>query len=267
MLYLNHNKNRRVYTMKQYKTSIISSIIAGILICGMLAACGAAENQQADNLSDLDNQTNTVTDNQPADPETDSPEENDPDVTDPEVTDPEVTDPEVTEPEDDIPEVNVTVPEADEPDSTEPDAPESSETTEPEEADKSDVLNSEFANIIVETATAQLGVPFTSGGISPETGFDSSGFVYYCVRAAGIDFPRSTKDQVDAGIKIGYFDLAPGDIAYFSAEPGESASFCGVYVGGGLIIYSPVPGDNVKTANITTNYWTSRFVTGVRPTI
>lgn len=245
--------------MKQYKASIISSIIAGILICGMLAACGAAEQQSADNLSDAGTPTHTFADDKANDPETDAPDIAEPEVNEPEVAEPEVTEPDTKEPEDDIPEVDVTVPEADGPEVTEP------EITEPEENNTSDVLDPDLANIIVKTATAQLGVPFTSGGTSPETGFDSSGFAYYCVRAAGIDFPRQTSSQIEAGEKIGYFDLAPGDIAYFSADPGESASFCGVYVGGGLIIYSPVPGDNVKTANITTNYWTSRFVTGIRP--
>ena len=34
--------------MKHCKTSIISSIIAGILICGMLAACGEVGKQHND---------------------------------------------------------------------------------------------------------------------------------------------------------------------------------------------------------------------------
>lgn len=240
--------------MKHYKTSVISSIIAGILICGMLAACGAAQKQQDDNLSDNNLPINNVSDDQKNDPENTEQEDTDPENTDPEVNDPDTQEPDVTKPEDDVPEIDVTVPEPDKPDNTEP-----------EENNGSDVLDSNIANIIVETATAQLGVPYASGGSSPEKGFDSSGFTYYCVRSAGIDFPRSTKDQVNFGTKIGYSDLAPGDIVYFSNEPGGSASFCGVYVGGGLIIYSPVPDDFVKTANITTNYWTSRFVTGIRP--
>ena len=236
--------------MKRYKANIISSVIAGILICAMLAACGAAENKQLDNLSD--SQTDGVSDIQNVDNET---------------VEPDVTEPEDYIPEADIPEIDIVLPANDpEPDvQTEPSEPEA--PAEPEENNVPDVLNADIANIIIETASAQLGVPYTSGGSSPETGFDSSGFVYYCVRSAGIDFPRQVSSQLKAGEMISYDDLKPGDVAYFSAEPGESASFCGIYVGGGLIIYSPVPGDNVKTANITTGYWTQRFVCGIRPSI
>ncbi len=126
--------------------------------------------------------------------------------------------------------------------------------------------NENIAQDIVSAATQQLGTPFRSGGSSPEEGFDSTGFTYYCVNKAGVKFPRNLKDQLESGLWVTYEELKAGDIVYFSAEVGGNATFCGVYVGGGLIIYSPVPDDFVKTANITTNYWTTHFVTGLRVT-
>lgn len=135
------------------------------------------------------------------------------------------------------------------------------------ETDKHDLAyNEETAQLIVAIATEQLGTPFKSGGDSPDEGFDSTGFTYYCANEAGVKFPRNLKDQLKSGLWVEYNELKPGDIVYFSAEVGGSATFCGVYVGGGLIIYSPVPDDFVKTANITTNYWTTHFVTGLRLT-
>lgn len=136
-----------------------------------------------------------------------------------------------------------------------------------DETDKQDsAYNEDKGALIVEVATGQLGVPFTQGGDSPEEGFDTSGFTYYCVNQAGIEFPRNLKDQLKSGAWVTIDELKPGDLAYFSHEVGGDAKFCGVYVGGGLIIYSPVPDDFVKTANITTNYWTTHFVTGLRVT-
>ena len=126
--------------------------------------------------------------------------------------------------------------------------------------------NEQTAQLIVAIATEQLGTPFKSGGDSPDEGFDSTGFTYYCANEAGVEFPRSIKDQLNSGAWVGFNELKAGDIVYFSAEVGGNATFCGVYVGGGLIIYSPVPDDFVKTANITTNYWTTHFVTGLRLT-
>lgn len=241
--------------MKKCKLSIINSIIAGILICAMLAACGAAEKQNSEitkdqttagsvpAISDVAPGEATTEPEQTLPPETEAPETEAPVTEEPEVTEPEVTEPAVTEPE-----------------VTEP------EVTEPAEV-VSEALPVHIAQTIIDTAAAQLGVKFESGGSSPEKGFDSSGLVYYCVTAAGIDFPRLVKDQVEAGEKIAYSDLSSGDIVYFSAEPGEEASFCGIYAGGGLIVYAPKPGEAVKTANITTGYWTSRFVTGIRPSV
>ncbi len=241
--------------MKKCKLSIINSVVAGILICAMLAACGAVEKQSSAStrseptsgtvpaVSDVTPADTTDGTSQALPPETEVPE-----VTEPETAEPEVTEPEVTEHETTEPEVDVTEPE------TSADGPASE-------------LPTHIAQTIIDTAAAQLGVKFESGESSPEKGFDASGLVYYCVRAAGIEFPRLVKDQIKAGEKIAYSDLASGDIVYFSAEPGEEASFCGVYAGGGLIVYAPKPGESVKTANITTGYWTSRFVTGIRPSV
>lgn len=238
--------------MKQYKLSIINSVIAGILICAMLAACGVVEKQNPAVGTDPTEPSETISQTQPTEPETPttetSPEVTEPTVTEPTVTEPEVTEPEVTEPQVTEPEITVTVP----------------ETTEAEQTE-TPVSSSSAAEAIVAAATEQLGVPYVYGGSSPEDGFDSSGFTYYCVKQAGIDFPRQLKSQLEHGEKIGYSDLAPGDVVYFSAEPDGEASFCGIYIGGGLIIYSPTPDDYVKTANITTNYWVTRFVTGIRP--
>lgn len=160
---------------------------------------------------------------------------------------------------------NVEDSEAPKVDETQPTEPKEIETD--NETDKQDIAYTENkSELIVNVATEQLGVPFNQGGDSPEEGFDSTGFAYYCVNQAGIEFPRSLKDQLKSGAWVTFEELKPGDIVYFSHEVGGDAKFCGVYVGGGLIIYSPVPDDFVKTANITTNYWTTHFVTGLRVT-
>ena len=225
--------------MKKYKLSIVNSVIAGILICAILAACGAAEMKRPE------------VDPPPADKEISAPAHVLP------APEPEAAEP---LPENDLSENDPLKTEEQEPVSAEiPEAEAGEENSEP------GVLDSEIANKIIETAKAQLGIPFKMGGSSPKEGFDSTGFVYYCLGEAGIDFPRDIKSQLEYGEQVGYSDLAPGDAVYFSAEPGEAAGFCGIYVGGGLIIYSPVPDEFVRTANITTGYWTARFVTGVRP--
>ena len=203
--------------MNKYSLSIINSLLAAILICGMLAACGAAEKSFAapKNISE------TVSENVPANISNT-----------------------VEQP---APEVS-------------PEVPEESFEEEPAagQTEKTD------AEMIIETAKENLGVKYASNECTPEKGFDSSGFVYYCFKEQGIDIPRRVKDQIKAGEEVSYDELKPGDVAFFSAEEGGKANFCGIYAGGGLIIYSPAPGGAVKTSNITTSYWTARFVSGAR---
>ncbi len=226
---------------------ILSAVVAGILIVAVMAACGAVE--KPDSLVPNDGTDSpAVIDSLP---ETTPPE------TEPTLP-PTTTSPEdLTQPETTTSPTEATAPETTPAQTSDVTTSEPAVTAEPEEAG----VNREK---IVEIATAQLGVPFKQGGQSPEDGFDSTGFTYYCVNEAGTEFPRRLSDQLESGEQIPYSELKSGDIVYFSAEEGGEASFCGVYVGGGLIIYSPVPDDFVKTANITTNYWTTHFVTGLR---
>lgn len=233
--------------MKSGRVMIITSTVFAILICATLAACGAKQRQRdvlpaaADFLPDSQPEVSAPLnrpDDAPQDGEEDAlpvPEDN--------TSEPSVTEDNVSET---VQTTFDTVP-----------------STLKDEGDRPRADTEK----VVTTATEQLGVEYALGGDSPDEGFDSSGFVYYCMKNSDITFPRQIKDQLKSGEEVAYNDLRLGDAVYFSEEPGESASFCGIYAGGGLMIYSSVPGDTVKTANITTNYWTSRFVTGIRPTV
>lgn len=215
-------------------------MIAGIMIIAMLAACGEIEknDQKYDQKND-----EVVSDIQVS--------ENIPDVTDLPDEDADSQ----TQIPDEIPSGDETSEEAT--NSKEP-------IDTPDITDEVEWMKTEKSQKIVDTSITMLGVPFKQGGDSPEEGFDSSGFIYYCVNQSDMAFPRNLKDQLEAGERISYDELAAGDIVYFSADVGGNATFGGIYVGGGLMIYSPVPDDFVKTANITTNYWVTHFVTGIR---
>ena len=224
------------FQMKAGKVSVIVSLAVSILICCALAACGAAEERlRAENVSSEEVFDPSAESDAPAAP----------------VDEPTVIPADVFSDEAETPEPSPADTE------TQPEPAEAPENSDPEEKSASPTA--------VDIAAEQLGVPYVAGGSSPDEGFDSSGFVYYCINQAGADFPRQIKSQLEAGEKIEYSELQPGDAVYFSQDEGGSASFCGIYAGGGLMIYSPVPDDFVKTANITTGYWTSRFVTGIRP--
>lgn len=122
----------------------------------------------------------------------------------------------------------------------------------------------ETANSVVQTAEALIGIDFAEGGASPAEGFDNSGFIYYVLRENGyISCPRQMSAQLEWGENAEYKDIKAGDVVYFSDEPEGEASFGGIYAGDGIMVYSPYPGEKVKTADITSEYWKNRFVTAV----
>ena len=121
-----------------------------------------------------------------------------------------------------------------------------------------------YDNPIVMTAEGLIGIEFAENGASPAEGFDNSGFIYYVMRENGyINCPRRLSEQAKWGHNAEYDEIRAGDIVFFSEEKGGDVSFGGIYAGGGIMIYSPYPGEKVKKADITTDYYKSRFVTAV----
>lgn len=126
------------------------------------------------------------------------------------------------------------------------------------------VTVTEHGNEIVSTAEALIGIDFAEGGDEPSEGFDNSGFIYYVLRENGyIGCPRKISGQLEWGSTAELDEIKAGDVLYFSENPGGAASFGGIYAGNGIMIYSPYPGEKVKTADITAHYWQSRFVTAL----
>lgn len=134
------------------------------------------------------------------------------------------------------------------------------ESTTEESIPETVILPEDYENEIVKTAEGLIGIDFSEGGTTPAEGFDNSGFIYYVLRKCGyVSCPRQIGEQIEWGENVSFEELKPGDVVYFSTDPGNSAEFGGIYAGGGVMIYSPYPGETVKKSDITTNYWTSRF--------
>lgn len=133
-------------------------------------------------------------------------------------------------------------------------------TSEPSHVDTTDV-----GDQIVQTAEMLLGIPFAENGVSPNTGFDNSGFIYYVLRENGfINCPRLTGEQAAMGTVIGYDELRSGDLAFFCTAESGNPDFGGIYIGNGQMIYCPMPGRTVETADVSIDYWKRAFVSGVR---
>ncbi|MDG6985237.1 MAG: C40 family peptidase [Nitrososphaerota archaeon] len=67
-------------------------------------------------------------------------------------------------------------------------------------------------------AEAFLGVPYLWGGTS-DFGYDCSGFTQRLYRFSGVELPRNSNWQRDAGKKVKGFDEAkPGDLVFFAGH-------------------------------------------------
>ena len=106
-----------------------------------------------------------------------------------------------------------------------------------------------------------LGKPFTDGGYKPETGFDNSGLIYYALTNAGLECPRGLTAQKDMGKEVQLSDLQKGDIVFI--KDGDSF-FGGIYTGDDTMVFSPYPGQTVRTANLKSIYYIDNFLKAVR---
>jgi cell wall-associated NlpC family hydrolase len=109
-----------------------------------------------------------------------------------------------------------------------------------------------LAHSAVMLAHKYIGTKYTWGGADPKTGFDCSGLVQYVWKALGVDIPRTTYAQWDAGKPVAQADLKPGDEVFFTGsdpqngKPGHE----GLYIGGGMFIEAPGSGKNVRVARL-----------------
>ena len=127
--------------------------------------------------------------------------------------------------------------------------------------DTEPAARSEKGDAIAKTAYDMLGKPFTDGGYKPETGFDNSGLIYYALTSAGVECPRGLTAQKDMGKEVSLSELQKGDIVFI--KDGESF-FAGIYTGDNTIVFSPFPGQKVRTADLRSIYYIDNFLKAVR---
>jgi cell wall-associated NlpC family hydrolase len=106
---------------------------------------------------------------------------------------------------------------------------------------------------VLNTANSYVGVPYVWGGNTPREGFDCSGFTKYVFAKYGVTLPRTSRDQVQAGVAVApdFRALRPGDIMLF-AEPGQAISHVAIYAGDGRIIHASTAVGGVGYTDLNT---------------
>jgi hypothetical protein len=113
---------------------------------------------------------------------------------------------------------------------------------------------------LLNYALSLTGTNYRIGGISPETGFDCSGFVRHVFnRAAGMTLPHNALAISLAGEKISPAELRPGDLVFFNTLR-KTFSHVGIYIGNNQFVHATSSKTGtVMVSSMSDSYWSRNF--------
>jgi cell wall-associated NlpC family hydrolase len=100
---------------------------------------------------------------------------------------------------------------------------------------------------MLNAALGRRGLPYVWGAAGPAS-FDCSGLVQWSFAQAGVRMPRVAADQARTGPAVPVSQLQPGDLLFYHTDPTAPGyiSHVAIYLGQGLMIQAPQPGQNVE---------------------
>jgi peptidoglycan DL-endopeptidase CwlO len=100
---------------------------------------------------------------------------------------------------------------------------------------------------MLAAALSRKGLPYVYGAAGPSS-FDCSGLVQWSFARAGIALPRVAADQAMSGPAVPVSQLEPGDLLFYHTDPTapQYISHVAIYLGNGLMIQAPEPGEDVE---------------------
>lgn len=116
---------------------------------------------------------------------------------------------------------------------------------------------------IVEYAKTFLNYKYVSGGSSPKTGFDCSGFTKYVYNHFGYSINRTASTQVKNGKEISKSDLQLGDLVFFS-QGNNKIGHVGIYIGENNFIHAANAKKGVVITSLSNSYYKENYVTARR---
>jgi peptidoglycan DL-endopeptidase CwlO len=112
------------------------------------------------------------------------------------------------------------------------------------------------AQTAINFALAALGKPYVWGATGPDT-YDCSGLMLRAFQNAGVNLPRVSREQFDAGGHVPVKQAQPGDLLFLATDPSDPATIHHVmlYMGNDKIVEAPYTGASVRVQPAP---WTSR---------
>lgn len=98
---------------------------------------------------------------------------------------------------------------------------------------------------VVAFATQFVGNPYKYGGTSLTGGADCSGFVMSVFKQFGVELPRTSREQGQAGVEVGGLENAvPGDIISYKGH-------IGIYIGQNQLVHASNEREGIKISPAT----------------
>jgi cell wall-associated NlpC family hydrolase len=123
------------------------------------------------------------------------------------------------------------------------------------------VYGKQAIEYVIRRAGSQLGVPYSWGGGSltgpsrgidsgaDTVGFDCSGLTRYAFAGVGVQLPRYSGDQYDAGRKVPPSEAKRGDLLFWGPGGGQHEA---LYLGGGQMLEAQQTGVPIKISPVRT---------------
>ena len=102
------------------------------------------------------------------------------------------------------------------------------------------------ADVAVNAALGQQGVPYQYAASSPGVAFDCSGLTHYAWAQAGVYLPRNSRAQAASVPNVPPGSAQPGDLIFYYSP----ISHVGIYLGGGSLVHAPNTGSHVKVSGV-----------------
>lgn len=125
-------------------------------------------------------------------------------------------------------------------------------------SDSDDISQMSMTDRLILFAKKMLHLPYRFGGNGP-MGIDCSAYVQKVYNFAGIELPRSAREQFRVGESVGKEDLSMGDLVFFRTYA-SFPSHVGIYLGNNLFIHASSKSRKVTIDSLDAPYYFKRFI-------
>ena len=116
-------------------------------------------------------------------------------------------------------------------------------------------------DLFVKVVKSYEGVPYKLGGNSMR-GIDCSAFTKKVYGVFSIDLPRTAREQLQCGKRVGRDSLDTGDLVFFQTR--RNRIHVGIFLGGSEFFHLSSRNRAGKVDKIDSTYFSTRFISGVR---